>query len=128
MGTFLRLGSTNTNHQNIVQISSANMKLFILLTVLAVVYSAPIENEGASGEFEMASGEVEMASGELDIASGEIEMASGENEMASGENEMASGEAEMASGENEMASGDVEAVLEVFDEINFAARVRAPPY
>merc|ERR1712150_263281 len=121
MGTFLRLGSTNTNHQNIVQISSANMKLFILLTVLAVVYSAPIENEGASGE-------VEMASGELDIASGEIEMASGENEMASGENEMASGEAEMASGENEMASGDVEAVLEVFDEINFAARVRAPPY
>merc|ERR1712043_49400 len=107
MGTFLRLGSTNTNHLNIVQISSANMKLFILLTVLAVVYSAPIENEGASGE---------------------IEMASGENEMASGENEMASGEAEMASGENEMASGDVEAVLEVFDEINFAARVRAPPY
>merc|ERR1712150_5298 len=117
MGTFLRLGNTNTNHQNLVQTSSANMKLFILLTILAVAYSAPIESEVASGEIEMASGEIERASGEIEMASGEIEMASGEIEMASSENEM-------ASGENEMASGDVEAVLEVFDEINFAARGR----
>merc|ERR1712150_468588 len=110
MGTFLRLGNTNTNHQNLVQTSSANMKLFILLTILAVAYSAPIESEVASGEIEMASGEIERASGEIEMASGEIEMASGENEMASGE--------------IEMTSGDVEAILEVFDEINFAARGR----
>merc|ERR1712226_416853 len=107
----------NTNHRKFIQTLSTNMKLLILLTILAVAYSAPVESEVASGEIEMASGEIEMASGENEMASGEIEMASGEVEMASSENEM-------ASGENEMASGDVEAVLEVFDEINFAARGR----
>merc|ERR1712179_535920 len=97
--TFLRLGG-NTNHRKFIQTLSTNMKLLILLTILAVAYSAPVESEVASGENEMASSEIEMASGE-------VEMASIENEMASGE--------------NEMASGDVEAVLEVFDEINFAS-------
>merc|ERR1712150_400102 len=114
--TFLRLGRL-TNHRKLIRNLFANMKLFILLMILAVAYSAPVESEVASGEIEMASGEIEMASGENEMASGEIEMASGEVEMASSENEM-------ASGENEMASGDVEAVLEVFDEINFAARGR----
>merc|ERR1712150_207600 len=121
--TFLRVVG-NTNHRKLIRNLSANMKLVILLTILAVAYSAPVESEVASGEIEVASGEIEMASGEIEMASGENEMASGEIEMASGEVEMASSENEMASGENEMASGDVEAVLEVFDEINFAARGR----